>query len=373
MALSNVARSVRYGLTQPFRLHNTAMPAELVLIVRAMTIWILLFNELPFPVRVPIFEILDALPVMFWTYVRIYGLRFGLLLILFTPFIRVGSALVGSLFLLGLFGCMGCASGAHTYLSFIFIMSALSSHQSGKILFKIQTILVYFAAALNKGTEIGWWDGGYFEAMMFDRYQHPFYMEIAKIFPPNRLSMFMGIFVLLIEAMMVILLSRRIWVGYAMILGIFFHTSITVMMGITFGPFWVQIMLSYIAFIELPKQIDLSLSSKWYSDCCRKILKLFRAEHYYLIVDDEENTISISFDSKKYTNVTAVSFLLFTSMPIYYYLAIPFSGAMYGHTGRLIHIGIAFILLLPILITLIRHKLALWQQSDLLNRNLSLR
>ena len=364
MALSRAVRIIRYGVTQPFRLHNTAMPAELVLIVRVVAFWIVIQNEFPFPVRTPIFEVFDSLPTFIWTYLRLYGLRVGILLIMFTPFIRVGSAIVGGLFLTSLFACIGCVSGAHTYMSFIFIMSALSSRQSGKILFKIQTMLVYLAATWSKGAEIGWWNGGYFEAMMFDRYQQQFYIQVAGLFPPSFLSTFMGIFVLGIEAAMVILLARRIWVGYAIILGVFFHTSITIMMGVTFGPFWIQIMLSYIAFLELPKRIDVRIPSTHLVNMSRKVLHILHAEHYYPIEQDRANRLSIMFDGREYSNLSAISFLLFTSLPIYYYLAIPFAGLMNGHTGRLIHIATAFVLLLPILIEFLTHKFSLWRRIE---------
>lgn len=318
MVLSRLAYGVRYFLTQPFRLHNTQLPSELLLIARLLAIVILLLGHKPFPLGIPYLPFLGDIPGDVWAQWSETIMLSGFVLLFFTPFVRIGCLLSGGIFILSLLGCRGCLSVAHTYVSFAFIIIGLSSHVSGKMLFKLQIVILYFGASINKMTVSGWWNGGYFEAMMFGRYQHEFYMSIAELFPQGLASTFMGIFVLFIEFALVVLLLRRRWYIFGIILGLFFHTSITFMMGSTFGPFWYAMLISYIAFVEFPKQVRVSLPDHILTDWVKRLLAWVDTNDYFVIIKEQGKLLSITFNNFTFRGLFAILVLAFTSVIPYY-------------------------------------------------------
>jgi hypothetical protein len=354
MVLPRIIALMRYVLTQPFRLHNSAVPPELVLLARGAVLVLLLLGHEPYPIRVPYILALDAIPTELWAWVRDYGLQSGLLLLLFTPWVRIGALLSGGIFLIGLLGCRGCHSMAHTYTAMVLLMVGLSSHAAGTRLVRLQMVVLYAAAGLNKALVVEWWNGGYFETMMFDRYDHTLYQQIAGFLPAGSLSTFMGISVIAMEFLLALWFLRREWYLFGIVLGVFFHTGITITMGSTFGPFYGVLLLSFMVFAGLPQQIRLQLPPGAAASWLRRGLGWLRADHYYR-VETGSKGLAIAAEPPL-RGLAAFSCLLFTH-PLTYYVFIFLFHHRAVRGDRELYIGMMLVLLLPLLIRALRLQL----------------
>ena len=146
-------------LTRPFRLHQSRVTPEFVLIARIMALVILFLEIRPYPIGIPYLSIFDLMSPQLWADWSPIVMLIGIILILLTSFLRVGCLVVASMLLGGALACRGCLSIAHTYTAIMFLLIGLSSLQTGNWLLRLQVLILYFGALLNKLTSAGWWNG----------------------------------------------------------------------------------------------------------------------------------------------------------------------------------------------------------------------
>ena len=262
----DVAGAVRSFIAQanPLCLGGAAVPPELVLIARALAVPFILFRTAPFPRFLPYLEILDQLgSERAFLAVLKAAAASGLLLLLFSRFVRLGCFLAGAAYLTGLLAYRPMQSVAHTFIACLFLIISMSSHASGTRLFRAQVLIVYLGAVLNKALDADWWNGRYFETFMIHRLADPLYTWAASALPPMALSRFFGIATMAAQAVIAACLISRRFRVHGAVIGVFFHGAMTLMTRQTFGPFLCAVLLSYVGFFPWPDRIRFSRRSGW--------------------------------------------------------------------------------------------------------------
>jgi hypothetical protein len=248
----------------PLRLGGAAVPPELVLIARALAVALILMHDWPVSRYLPYLELLDRVGSdQAFSAVLRAAVAAGFLLLLFSRSVRLGCFLAGAAYLIGLIADRPRHSVAHTFVACVFLIISMSSHASGARLFRAQVLLVYLGAIVNKALDADWWNGRYFETFMIHRHANALYTWAASSLPPMALSRVFGIATMAVQAAIVACLISRRFRVHGAVLGIFFHGTMTVMTGQTFGPFLYAILLSYLAFFPWPGRIRFSGGSNW--------------------------------------------------------------------------------------------------------------
>lgn len=237
----------------PLDLRHAALPPNLVLAARVIAIALAVRGDTPFPPFLPYVGVIDAIGhAEAVAFLSRNVARLGLLLILLTPFVRVGAALTGVMFLFGLVACRPCHSVAHTFVACALVVISLSDRRWGSGLLRAQVVILYAGAALNKLFDPDWWNGRYFETLMVDRHGHAAYGWLASQLPPRSLSTVVGVLTIAAQAgIAAAVLSARTR-RLALVTGVWFHGVMVLLLDNTFGPFVVTLLASYLAFVDWP-------------------------------------------------------------------------------------------------------------------------
>lgn len=231
----------------PLRLENAGLPPNLVAAARLMAFALVWRGDSAFRLNLPYFEFLDSFapPDVFNLALRgVAGV--GYLLMLFSPFVRLGAGCTGLAYLAGLLACRPCHSVAHTYVACLLIVLALSSWASRERLLRAQVVILYAGAALSKTLDVDWWNGRYFEALMIGRYDLDWYARAAGMLPDGWLSIGMGVSTVALQWVLAACFTFRRSTRAGIAIGIVFHGAMVAMLGTTFGPFLAALLVSYL-------------------------------------------------------------------------------------------------------------------------------
>ncbi len=240
-------------LVQPLEYRDFALPEPLVLIAKLVALASL--RETLFPLFLPFVPIGRMLsPEQFDVLSRVLWWA-GNLLLFFTDASRTACLLLGSLWISGLLACQPCHSVAHTYVGCLFLVLAAGDRRCGPRLVRAQLVILYAAAGLHKALDADWWNGRYFETLMMERHQVEIYSKAAALLPPMILSKLFGIAAVLTQLALAVLLAVPRWHAAGVATGVLFHGSMVILLGTTFGPFFVAILATYLAFVRLPERL----------------------------------------------------------------------------------------------------------------------
>jgi hypothetical protein len=179
----------------------------------------------------------------------------GVLILLFSSFIRLGSLLAGLSFVIGTISCQTCISVAHLFVASLFVCTALSNRVTGSGLIRYQLIVLYLGADLNKVIDRDWWNGASMETLLVVKHQIPAYLSLAGFFPPMFLSQVIGIGVIVLQFGIAVTLFRKNWLISAMVMAIMLHLPMVRLMRMTFGPFVVALVLAYSSLLTWPQKL----------------------------------------------------------------------------------------------------------------------
>ncbi|MEO6282457.1 MAG: hypothetical protein ABIN80_14090 [Dyadobacter sp.] len=276
----------------PFYLLYKRIIPELVLMVRLLAIYLIISNESPFLGNqgggrfLPIIGFLEDLGTD-WQYNMAVHIMYyvGILILLFSSFVRTGCLLAGLSFIIGTISCQTCISVAHLFVACVFVCTALSNRETGSALIRYQLIVLYLGADLNKAFDMDWWNGASMETLLAVKHQIPAYLTLAGIFPPMLLSQMVGISVIVLQFGIAIALLKRNWLVYAMIMGAMLHLPMVLLMHMTFGPFVMALVLAYSSLLHWPKQ--LRYQADIHSSFLVKLLKILDFNDQVMILNSE--------------------------------------------------------------------------------------
>jgi predicted DCC family thiol-disulfide oxidoreductase YuxK len=141
------------------------------------------------------------------------------------------------------------------FLGCVFFLLGLYEQRTGPWLVRLQVILVFFSAALNKLLSISWRSGSFFEYWSHFAINKPIYFHLAASLPHMFLPRFMSWMTIFMEFGIAFgLLFRRtrlwaIWTGLVLALGM------NVLTERTFGVFFYAMPICYLSFIEWPRSM----------------------------------------------------------------------------------------------------------------------
>lgn len=231
----------------PLRLENAGLPPNLVAAARLMAFALVWRGDSVFRLNLPYVEVLDAIaPAATFDLALRGAAGVGYLLMLFSPFVRLGAGCTGIAYLVGLLACRPCHSVAHTYVACLLIVLALSSWASRERLLRAQVVILYAGAALNKTLQVDWWNGRYFDALMIERYDLEWYAQAAAVLPEGWLSIGMGASTVALQWVLAACFTFRRSTRAGIAIGIVFHGAMVAMLGTTFGPFLAALLVSYL-------------------------------------------------------------------------------------------------------------------------------
>lgn len=230
------------------------------------------------------------------------AIAIGAVLVVFELAPRLGCVLVGGALCLAIVGCRPLFANSRLYPACFLVLVGLYEPHLGPTLVRAQVVLLYVGAGLNKLLDPDWLDGRYFESWMRDKLHLAYYAWLADLLPAMLLSRVLGWVTIAVELAVAVGLTRRRWWPMALRLGAAFHLLVLLTVNMDFGAFLAASLISYLAFIEWPRRIDVTLPAG-VPPFARRVLARRRA-----VTDGDELTVEV--DGRWYAGPAALQQLV---------------------------------------------------------------
>jgi hypothetical protein len=167
-------------------------------------------------------------------------------------FPRVACAVLGGVIFVALLSSDAFRTNNLTYTALLFILLSLSTKQTLTTILRLQLVVLYGFAALNKLLDRGWRSGAFFESWNTVQGYGHLYHDIANIFPGRSFSATLSWGVILIEFLLMLSFAvpRLVPVGALMVVA--YHSSLLFVTGSTFTMFWYALVATAIALAPWP-------------------------------------------------------------------------------------------------------------------------
>jgi hypothetical protein len=239
----------------PLRVAGTSLPANLLLMAKIIVLVFVLSGGLlslprPFLPFIPgLDQILPADEARIGF--QFLAAAFAVALV-FNRFVRTSSFIVGAVILIAILSSRTYYENNRLFAGLILLMTGLYHPSVGGSLVRVQVVLMYFGAALNKLLEADWRSGQFFASWAaVSPYQHV-YNSIAHLAPGATFYVVMGWSVIVVEFAIAGGLAVPRLRPLAIGLGVAYHSSLLIVAGRTFGLFWFALLASYLAFVDWP-------------------------------------------------------------------------------------------------------------------------
>lgn len=245
------------GDWNPLRCTGTALPVPLLLAVKLIAVALLLTGHvrlLPEPF-LPFLPALDAFPGP--------AVQMGLqvvfvvsaLALLFNRAPRASCLVLGATMLLAVVSSKAYYGNNKTFCGVMLVMVGLYERPASVWLPRLQLILVYFGAGLNKLLDSDWWTGQFFDYWAGQRLKQPLYLFAAPLLPPLVLGKIFCWLTIVVELGLAAgFFIRRLW-PYAIWVSVLFHASLLEFTGSTFTMFFFAMQAAVLVFIGWPKEL----------------------------------------------------------------------------------------------------------------------
>lgn len=276
----------------------------------------------------------------------------GISLILFTRHLNFGSAFITIGILLAILGCKPCYSDSRVYTFCIFFLLTFYNRDIGTRFLRLQIIILYMGTGVNKLLDPDWQTGLYIDNWLLNKIEHPIYLHAATIFDNMILAMFLSWCVISIEILIALCFTNKKLFGIGILLGISLHTGTIFSSNGVFGAFIISVFISYLVFIEWPKEITIIFPKRRIMDLLIKnyyLIDPFKKIHFKSSLDSKK--LEIHFNDKIFNGWKAFQYSLIFSPISYFTLLGLFIFPDFGFTwikGVLIILGTSFVV--PILI-----------------------
>lgn len=253
---SSSLRRARSLIAEPLRISNTELPENVLLMVKVLALAFLATGQfrllswhfLPF---LRFFDRLGSPAVFHWTLVFIFlGASAALL---YNYQVRICCLVLSGVILVSLLSSRIYFENNRVYCACIFLLAGLMTRQQSPWLLRLQVVLVYFGAALNKLLQADWRSGQFF-AYWFGQIHYPhLWADITNVIPAAPLAQFVCWATIITEFVLVAGFLVPRWYSGSIWLGAAYHTTLLLVMNSTFGMFYYAMLASYLAFVEWPK------------------------------------------------------------------------------------------------------------------------
>jgi len=249
----------------PLECHNTPMSPNLLLMAKLIVVCLLLKGYLltlpdhflPF---IPVFDHLGS-PAVFQKTLQALFVVFGFML-LCNRRVRLCCIVLGLVFLVATLSSRVYYRNGRVFCGCILFLAGFYDKTETPTLLRLQIVLVYLGAGINKIFDSQWRNGEYFEYLIVDWLDQKYYTALSHMLPELMLSKIMGWCIILSEFAIALGFLWPALYGMAIWVGILFHTGALVITGNDYGIFYTGALASFLAFVTLPGDI------KMYRDNC---------------------------------------------------------------------------------------------------------
>jgi predicted DCC family thiol-disulfide oxidoreductase YuxK len=238
----------------PFRCGGTALPVNLLVMCKALAIALLLthhFTQLPTPF-LPFIPGVDGIPPLLFQRTLQAVFVTTALTLLFNRAVRLSAFLLGATMLAGVLASRAYYGNNKTFCGLILVLTGLYERGRDPVLLRLQLVLVYLGAGLNKILDPDWQSGLFFNFWAVFRVRHPLYLALDRILPHLLLARALSWFTIATELGLSVafLVSRLfpagIWVSLTL------HAGMLLFTGSTFNMFFYGMTASMLIFADWP-------------------------------------------------------------------------------------------------------------------------
>jgi predicted DCC family thiol-disulfide oxidoreductase YuxK len=240
----------------PLRCGGLELPTNLVIMVKAIAIALLLtrhFLLLPDPF-LPFIPGMDLIPGA-WFQRGMQALMVGsAVALLFNVRVRLTSFLLGMSLLLSVVASKAYYGNNKTFCGLMLVLASL--HQPGRSpwMLRLQLVVVYFGAGLNKILDPDWRSGVFMHNWVANRLHQPLFVALEPLLPALALAKLMSWLTIVTElGLSIALLVRRLY-PLGIWLAILLHSGMLLFTGSTFTLFFYGMTAAMLAFVDWPSQ-----------------------------------------------------------------------------------------------------------------------
>jgi hypothetical protein len=334
------ASSTRWWI-RPFAVYGADLPPNLVLMGKLIVLAMLLQSRLPlsshFLPFLPFFDQIGSPVVFHGVLVLVFATAAAALFMNWR--IRAASAVLGLTILVSILASRPTFSNNLTYCGALLFLIGLQPPDREPVLLRLQVVLLYFGAGLNKLLDPDWRSGQFFEYWFSHVHAHAWYAFISRHMPALLVSKLISWASFCTElGLSVMLLFRRLY-PLAIWVGLTFHTSMLVMTNLTFRLFYFAACASYLAFVTWPRE-PLTVFYDRDSGFCKKVKSFYQkidleglyrwnslpqcgdAGAYGVGGSQFRESISVKWGDKHYNGFAALKILLLYNPLLYFLLVV---------------------------------------------------
>jgi hypothetical protein len=252
---TSVISRVKLLVSEPLRISETELPDNVLLMAKVIAlafiatgqVRLLSWHFLPF---LRVFDDLGTPAVFHWTLVTVFLAAAAALF--YNQHVRICCFVLGGVILISLLSSRAYFENNRTYCACLLILAGLCNRGQSPWPIRLQVVLVYFGAALNKLMEPDWRSGQFF-AYWFGGIHHPdLWARVTAFIPAMPLAQFVCWATIITELILVAGFLAPRWYSWSIWLGAAYHTTLLLLMNSTFGMFYYAMLASYLAFVDWP-------------------------------------------------------------------------------------------------------------------------
>jgi predicted DCC family thiol-disulfide oxidoreductase YuxK len=272
MALASAAVS-----WNPLRISGTALPPPLLLMAKVIALALLVTGHvrlMPEPF-LPFIPALDSIAGEPFRIALQSAFLLSALAILCNRMPRMSALLLGLTMLTAVVSSKAYYGNNKTMCAALLLLAGLYHPRLGAWPIRLQIVIVYFGAGLNKLLDPDWQSGLFFDHWSAVRLHQPLYLWAAPLFPPLLLAKAVCWGTIATElGLAAAFLFRRAW-PWAIWVSLLFHASLVEFTGSTFTMFFYAMESAMLAFAVWPREMTVLYDG----DCgiCNRIRRALEA------------------------------------------------------------------------------------------------
>lgn len=256
----------------------------------------------------------------------------GVIITLFNIAPRFGGGLILISLFTNMIWCSPCYADSRFYLFSILLLLVLFQKNYGIKILRWQVVILYFGSGLNKLLDQDWQTGIYINNWLGYQIQSQLYIDISNLLPELLLAKVISWSVIAIELLMSWFFTKKSYFKMAIWLGLIMHGSSVILGNGIFGSFVVTVMISYLAFLEWPKTIVLSLPKTRLSYLIKKYAVFLDPYNKFKIqVASTFQEIELQIDNNKFVNFQALKKAIMYTPAFYFGLITIFIMPGFGY------------------------------------------
>jgi predicted DCC family thiol-disulfide oxidoreductase YuxK len=238
----------------PLRSDGAALPPNLLLMAKLIALTLLLTNHvrlLPDPF-LPFIPGLDRLPGPTFRLVLQTVFVGSAVALLFNRAVRASSLVLGLTILLAVGSSKAYYGNNKFFCGAMLLLAGLHVPGRSPWLLRLQLVIVYLGAGLNKLLDPDWQSGLFFHHWAGERLQHSLYLTLAPSLPPLALAKFFCWTTIAAELGIALALVIPRWYGIGIWGNILFQSALMFFTGTTFTMFFYAMTAASLAFVDWP-------------------------------------------------------------------------------------------------------------------------